>query len=249
VNDQTAQIERIVRQVLAELGVVDSPTVPVAARNGKPAREADSQYGEPSKAPADCVIGDRVVTLASLDGRLNGARVLRVARGAVVTPAVRDELKTRNIRLEFAEGPSANPTKNHVELVLGIADTPEDVSAATSAVQGHLTGLANVQSMQHADLGTLVGRIGEAIETRCSLAVIWSRRPAAAACLANRLRGVRAVWACTPKALREAMATIAPNILTYNPADHAAFAQRAMLQEFIRAGVQDCPDGLREHLD
>jgi hypothetical protein len=248
VNDQTTQIERIVRQVLAELGVGGESAAPVAARNGKPEREADSQYGAPSKASAECAIGDRVITLASLDGRLNGANVLRVVRGAIVTPAVRDELKARNIRLEIAENPAANPVKNHVKVVLGIADTPEDVSTATSAVQSHLTGLANVQSMQHADLGTLVARVGEAVTTRTALAVVWSRRPAAAACLANRHRGIRAVWACTPKALREAFATIAPNVLAYNPAEHPAFAQRTMLQEFVRTGVPECPENLREFL-
>jgi hypothetical protein len=38
------------------------------------------------------------------------------------------------------------------------------------------------------------------------------------------------------------MNTLAPNVVTYNPVDHAASVQRAMLQEFARGGVRKCPD-------
>jgi hypothetical protein len=249
VNDQAAEIERIVRQVLAQLGVAGGESsVAAAPENGKPKGEAESEETREHEAAA-FTVADRVVTLASLDGRLNGARVVRVARGAVITPAVRDELKARNIRLEFAENGARNQPEKQVELILGIADTPDDVSTATRAVQNHVAGLANVESMQHADLGTLVARVGEAVSKRGSLAVVLSRRPAAAVCLANRFRGVRAVWACTPKVLKEAISTMAPNVLAYNPADHAPFAQRALLQEFVRAGVHKCPEDLRAYLD
>jgi hypothetical protein len=44
-------------------------------------------------------IGDELVTLATVEGRMNGVRSVRVTRRAVVTPAVRDELKKNGIEL------------------------------------------------------------------------------------------------------------------------------------------------------
>ena len=48
---------------------------------------------------AELEIKDRVITLATLDGQLEGVRQLVVQRNAVVTPSVRDELTDRNIEL------------------------------------------------------------------------------------------------------------------------------------------------------
>jgi hypothetical protein len=78
------EVERIVLEVLRRLGVTD---VRVAGeeRNSCPAQEL--------------AIGDRVVTMRSLEGRLNGVTRIVVKRRAVVTPAVRDELKLRKIEL------------------------------------------------------------------------------------------------------------------------------------------------------
>ena len=50
-------------------------------------------------ADATLSIDDDLVTLATLDGRTNGVRSVRVSRRAVVTPAVRDDLKQNGIEL------------------------------------------------------------------------------------------------------------------------------------------------------
>jgi hypothetical protein len=232
VNDAAAEIERIVQKVLAELRATD------AAANGGSELPAAPQAREDENPR--CVIADRVVTLATLEGRLDGASIVVVPRGAVITPAARDALKLRNARLEFADA-SHGEAKKVIELIVGIADVPDDVGAATKTIQDHLAGMASVQAMQQTDLTMLAGRMAEWIQSRPSLGIVLTRRPAAAVCLANRHRGLRAVWANTPKALAEAMNTIAPNVMTYNPADHAAAAQRSMLREFVSAGVRACP--------
>ena len=60
--------------------------------------------GEPARDDGGTVkLTDRLVTMATLDGRLANARRLVVAKKAVVTPAVKDELKKRQITLEYAE--------------------------------------------------------------------------------------------------------------------------------------------------
>ena len=242
-NDTAAEIERIVRKVLADLGAA-GVAPPAAAENGEKQNVASTARTEEAQK-LHCVVAVRVVTLATLDGRLNGASVLTVPRGAVITPAVRDELKSRSIRLEFADAAAKEQANNAVELLVGIADVRDDVSVVTKAMQDHVTGVATVQSMQQTDLRALMSRMAEWIASRPSLAVVLTRRPAAAVCLANRHRGLRAVWVNTPKALAEAMRTIAPNVITYNPAEHAASAQRAMLREFVLGGVRECPEEFR----
>jgi hypothetical protein len=72
------QVEAIVLEVIRRLGLL----------------------GLPQQSPAsELSLTERVVTLRSVEGRLAGVRRLVVARRAVVTPAVKDELKQRKIEL------------------------------------------------------------------------------------------------------------------------------------------------------
>ena len=58
---------------------------------------------EPARIDVDTVkLTERLVTMATLDGRLANARRLIVAKKAVVTPLVKDELNKRKITLEYA---------------------------------------------------------------------------------------------------------------------------------------------------
>jgi hypothetical protein len=66
----------------------DSPAATAADRTGK-AREL--------------AVPDRLVTMATLQGRLDGVTQLKVPRRSVITPSVRDELKLRMIELKRDE--------------------------------------------------------------------------------------------------------------------------------------------------
>ena len=61
--------------------------------------QASEQRSEPPLETTR-TLTSRVITLAQLRNELQGVRVLRVAKRALVTPAVIDELKDRQIRLE-----------------------------------------------------------------------------------------------------------------------------------------------------
>jgi len=77
------QIEWIVAEVMRRLGAL---------------RVAGD---EPSSSPilAELKIVERVVTMRAIEGRLTGIKRLVVEPRAVVTPAVKDELKQRQIEL------------------------------------------------------------------------------------------------------------------------------------------------------
>ena len=50
---------------------------------------------------------ERLVTMSTLDGRLANVNRLIVAKKAVVTPLVKDELRKRKISLEYESQPDA----------------------------------------------------------------------------------------------------------------------------------------------
>jgi hypothetical protein len=77
------QVEWIVAEVMRRLGLVG------AARNAAP------------NGGGDLVLAERVVTMRDIEGRLAGIGRLIVPNRAVVTPAVKDELKHRKVELVF----------------------------------------------------------------------------------------------------------------------------------------------------
>lgn len=82
------QVEWIVREVIRRLGLVGAS----AEESGTP------------RSNVELCISERVVTLRTIEGRLAGARRLVVVPRAIVTPAVKDELKARKIELVFRRG-------------------------------------------------------------------------------------------------------------------------------------------------
>lgn len=53
----------------------------------------------PSAAGGELRLNDMVITMRTIEGRLSDIKRLSVRSKAVITPAVRDELKGRNIEL------------------------------------------------------------------------------------------------------------------------------------------------------
>jgi hypothetical protein len=71
-------VERIVLEVIRRLGLVGGPS---------------------ASAPTELALSERVVTMREIEGKLAGVNRLVVLGRAVVTPAVRDVLRDRNIEL------------------------------------------------------------------------------------------------------------------------------------------------------
>ena len=80
-----AEIERVVREVLARLAGARSP-----APNGQAAATHDA---------TSLVLDRRLVTLEDLQGVLKNHRSVTGPTGAVVTPAARDHLRERKVAL------------------------------------------------------------------------------------------------------------------------------------------------------
>ena len=221
--EQIAQIERIVRQVLAE-----------RTRPGATAGLASSARLE---------LASRVITTAELDGRLQGVATLVVPRRAIVTPAARDVLKQHNVTLTYAAAPATSRTT--VRLVIGLADSPFDPAGLVRSIGG--MGL-EVEQVAQTGLVNVVRKVCEHVGKGGQLGLLLSGRPIAAACLANRHKAVRAAAVSENKQVREAMDTIGVNLLAVNPTGKGAFELERMVHTFVAAGPRDCPADLQTEL-
>jgi hypothetical protein len=232
-----ADIERIVREVMAQLKVASAPAAAPAAPVSAPPAALPKNHG-------DLFIDSRVVTLQSVAGRLNGAKQLVVAPGALVTPSVRDELRRRGI--ELVQQNAAKGAKKLLAPVLLIAGrTGHDPELAVEMLRQEGIG---VRSESAGCLVEATGKLAAAIAAR-SLGVLWTRQTAIGLCLANRHKNVRAVLAANVPATAAAVTAVGANLLVIDPTIGTIYEKKQVLREFCLGGIRECPEALRKGLE
>ncbi len=219
---QRAQIERIVREVLAEL-----------------VRATPSE----GLSKLELIVATKVVSTRELEGRLEGIERLIVSRGAVITPAARDLLKERNITV--ASAVERETTSAGSYLVLAAAETTYELAPLLKLLSGQNT---NVQHLPGNNLIEAVDAVCQRVATGTTLGVVLTSRTPAALCLANRHSGVRAALATSRNAVHDAMRSLAANLLIADPAGKTTFEWTRLLTPWLHAGPQSCPAVLRERL-
>lgn len=85
-----ADVERIVVEVIRRLRAMEQPVN---------RRDYAALPGVDAGVNHDLVLTERVITMRTVEGRLGGVQRLLVSAQAVVTPAVRDELRKHKIEL------------------------------------------------------------------------------------------------------------------------------------------------------
>jgi hypothetical protein len=242
-------IERVVREVLAELGVarenkVERPATAVAGGGGGDSTipPGPQSRGVDSNSN-DLVVNSRVVTMMELSGRLAAARRVVVAREAVVTPAVRDELLRRGIALTHANSANGHPAP--VRLVMIATGTDFDPAAL---VAGLVREGLKVESSALDCLIAATDQLAAEVAKPDTLGVLLTRHAAAGLCLANRLGGVRAITGTDAPAVATAAAAVGANWLVADPQAGTFFQLKQMVTEFGRGGVRPCPAVFRARL-
>ncbi len=81
-----------------------------------------------------------------------------------------------------------------------------------------------------------------------TLGVLLSRHVAAGLCLANRLRGIRAIGGGDAPSVAAAAAAVGANLLVADPQAGSFFQLKQIVTEFARGGVRPCPDVFGEKL-
>ena len=251
-------IDRIVREVIAELdpgpqasAVAQKSEVAGAKRNVDPkACGSGTSQAQPPAAPMAAtpmsdtlVLSCRVVTLSEMSGRLEKIRRLVAPPGAIVTPAVRDELRRRNVSLAFAPPPSDSVCR--VRLVLVTAGRRFDPTALIRQLGREPIDVeAHPSDCLIAATNLLAGRVVQP----GTLGLLLAREMAAGVCLANRHHGVRAASATDPATVSAAIASIGANLLVIDPTAAAFHQLRQTIVEFCRGGARQCPEVFRKQL-
>jgi hypothetical protein len=187
---------------------------------------------KPADLPGTLRLGERLITLATLEGRLRGIRRVAVGRSAVVTPSVRDVLGRQDIALVREDLQCAGSA---TLLNCSVRVTGTDFGAAALSSQ---LGLPVVS----------VDRVTEAVkqsvrDIRCEqkLAVVITRQTALALCLANRHRRVRAAIARCEETVRDAVGSIGANLLVIDPRRPKPEELPRLIRIFAEGGSRDCP--------
>lgn len=209
-------IEAIVREVVRRLRQV----------NGELA-DGDANCEALSTEQSELKLEDRLVTLETLHNRLAGVRSVSVPHRAIVTPAVRDELKDRGIALSRS-GADANVQTN------GNAKGCEKRPTVWVMVDG--IDVAALQRMCGSAIAVKsAGDLGSVVRSLSQVAagVVITHAPSAAVVTANRNANVRAAVGFNFPAVRQAVDEANANLLAIDPRGKGTAELFGLINEFL----------------
>jgi hypothetical protein len=230
-------VDRAVRDVLAEMNGRHAGGNGAAASPGQTS-PATALLGKSAVAPGTLVIDDAVVTLASLDGRLDGVNRVVASSTAVVTPAVRDELRERGITLERGESGGQLATATQRKLVFASAKGRCDTDAIARALRA--TGV-ELETIECSGMANTVGELACRIAGEGVMCVVATSRPAAAACVANRHTGVRAAAVASVDDVDRAISEVGANLLAIDVVGTSTHVLRMAVRRFAELSPCNCP--------
>jgi len=227
---QTVDIDRIVREVLARLG------------NAPGADETDV-------VGKDLVLSCTVVTLSALEGRLSGVQRVVVPPKAVVTPSVRDELYRRSVALAYEGAKSHEKASAVARLVLVTAGKRYDPAALIEGLRCEAIDVeTHASNCLIESTNLLADLLADRMLHSSGLGLLLTRYPAAALCLANRHSGVRAVSGTDAATIADATVSVGANLLVIDPTAIRAIPLKRIITEFCRREEHACPAVFQERL-
>lgn len=267
-NIDSQLIERVVREVLAALSSASSPALHgtvEASSTQEPARMGQDQVRQKSGADTgqsarglarvysardgELTLTNKVVTVASLENRLAGIRQVVLPPGAIITPAARDVLAEKGIKV-FYGLPASEPQRDS-RADVATAETVSIILVTRRISPQQLDNLLRPEgiSAEYESLDCLI-RASDRLAEVCrsgKLAVVLTRHVSTEVCLANRHAGVRAIDGRVGMDVAAEAASVGANALV---ADVSAglFAVKRMITGFVRA-PHVCPESLRERLE
>lgn len=226
-SNQRAAVEQIVRQVLAELraaspskaGGIPSPGIPSGA----------------------LTLTTKVITAAALEGRLTTGVQLIVPRGAVFTPAARDELKKYRVTVASAVGTGKSAAKQRLHLAVHATYDIAPLAAGLAADQ------LDIERSKSTGLPSIVGELAPKLSSTRGLLI--TDEAAAAVALANRRSGLRAALVCNVAEIDRAASSLSPNLLVIDPLGRSVFELRQLVRHWLRHPEPACPAALAQYLN
>ena len=224
-NVNRANIDRIVSLVAERLQRLDTsighgPDAPPVGTNNNANNDKEV-----------CWITDQVVSLASLDERLDHTKRINVRRGAVITPSAQDELRRRDIQVVYLE-PTLSADSAPRRLLLAVWNIEYDPQVLI--VKFSQTDLAVETAHGDGSLRVLSREVKKEKEGTNTLGVLLTEKTCAAACHLNREPHLRAAAVYDRQHVSEATETLNANVIVMDPNRHGIFAIRNLIKQFVR---------------
>ncbi|GEM_PF-810177 len=211
---------------------------------GQPSPAIPAPQQETASTDGQLVLTDRVITLKQVEEHLGRIRRLIVPTRSVITPAVIDELKQRGITLEFRR--SGDREQKGIAdagrlLILEIVSRRYDPGELIRRLESEAVSL---RWQQGACLIAATNRLAESLSEASQVGAVLTTHPAAAVCLANRRRSLRAIWAESLEQLREHAADVGANVLVVHSRRMPLQQLVQILSTFFREAPYECPQAL-----
>ncbi len=201
------EIERLVREVLAQLAPVSAPT-----------------------STTELWLEQAVVTMRDLEHRLAKVQSIVVPPRAVLTPAARDYLREQGVGIRESASTPAVPPRT-ATLLLGVAETNFEPTGLIEYLARH--GI-RVERIARTGLKSVVAELSEEVAKGGRRGWLLTDATHAAVCLANRTHGV---WACAANhrgELQMARKVINVNLIITRPQQSHWLQLAQVAQEFAR---------------
>ncbi|MFT5526529.1 MAG: hypothetical protein ACI9HK_004506 [Pirellulaceae bacterium] len=228
--DKHVDIDRIVRDVVRRIR--EMQTASSRSANSSGATSVDSP--QPAGNERDSlVLHNQLITLKTITESkrsLDDVNTVVVHQRAVVTPAVKDELRERKVRLVRQQDLQATQS-TVIPLVFATYETDLDLQGWLSS--GGKT-FAGSTTLPNDCIEEISNELKLAVTTGEQFGVILTSQSAKASCVANRLSGVRAAVGFDREATIEAMATLNANVLIIDPRGKNAFQLRNLIELFVQ---------------
>lgn len=178
-------------------------------------------------------VSDNVITLETINKYKQQSELVVTAK-AIITPAAKDELRKRNIRLlrqgELVERGTTAKTASSKLLAANIgADYQVKALAQIASAYG-----ANLEQHSLPALPQLVANHAARVSREGANAVWFTSQAAHAVCLANREAKVWAVQGSDEASVKAAMSSIPANVLVIDPQGKSQYTLRKMMDAFIK---------------
>lgn len=229
-------IDRIVAGVLEQLR---SPA-DAASRPVSPAKSAT-----PSSPPARTLeIRDGVITGMLLEARGIISGPLVFGAKSVLTPSALDFLATRKLDWSRADSSDAVAGPRGKWLAIVTRSTPAVAAALDLTAKDGGTEWKRELTGCHREAA---GRAVSALcRGECDAVVIFTGKPEAAVCRANRNPNVRGAAVLTVSRLKSLKEQMGANLFAIDPAERTAFELRNLLRELGSSGAPAAPSDWKE---
>jgi hypothetical protein len=199
--------ESIVREVLRRLSQFNASQSTLNPHHSPPNSDA-------------LQLNERVISLAVIDGKLEGVKRIVVTDRAIITPAARDELKRRNIAFDRDD----TPKEKRLALLLMTSDP----KICLRQWKKNVNACETFRAQSAAEIASQAAKWVD----RRHVVVAWSPRPLGLTCLLNKHAAIRAVAAEDERLVTRAVEEAGANVLVLNSSTIAEPSWSRWIEQF-----------------